>query len=121
MPSFISGYLATDGCVTITRNKSRTIKNKYIKPSLTIGFYSCSNKYLTNLKEYLELALNISISFYERKNISGHLGKKPLFHLQIAGKNAIKFIEYIINSTTINTQCDRKINVYSNFKKLLQT
>lgn len=109
MPAFISGYLATDGCIRMNSSKKTQCK------SLHITFYSCSKQYLLDLQKYINNDINALGLLYERKNIKGHLGKKPLFILTFNGKKAEQLAIYIMRNTTISIQCNRKTNKYKTY------
>ena len=105
-PFFISGYAATDGCIRISSQDNL----------LTLNFYSCSKEYLKRLNIHLCEQVNIPLrTLYERKNIKGHFGKKPLYVLAFNGIKAEKACEYIFHDTTPETRSDRKFAVYHNF------
>jgi hypothetical protein len=106
MPFFISGYLATDGCIMVNK-KSNTLR---------LIFYSCSKWHLESLNKYLcEKLHKLPLTLYERKNIKGHLGKKPLYILSFDSGSAEKACEYIFRNTTTKTRSDRKFSIYHNF------
>jgi hypothetical protein len=106
LPAFISGYLATDGCISI--NKADNI--------LTLSFYSCSKDYLSDLNKYLCNAIDIPVrTIYERKKIKGHLGKKTLYTLVFNGKKAEKACKFIFQDNHENLRSDRKYLTYTSF------
>jgi transposase len=108
MPFFISGYLATDGCIYITKKTN----------SLNIGFYSCSKQHLNDLGCFLSDKTSVPLhSAYERKNIRGHLGKKPLYILAYSWRQAETVCEYIFRNTSEKTRSDRKFSIYTNFMR----
>jgi len=105
-PSFISGYLATDGCININKKDNLIV----------LSFYSCSKQFLEDLNVFLcDKTQQKYRTIYERKTIKGHLGKKPLYTLVFNGAKAEKALEYIFSDKDKSIRCDRKYNIYEKF------
>lgn len=112
LPFFISGYLAADGCVSY---------NKLWECS-SLSFSSCSYEFLNSLQKILIKNTEIK----DRNYITEHKQSKDAFPsnkkhylLVLYKKKAIACCNYIFNSTTELTRCDRKYNRYVDYKKLL--
>jgi hypothetical protein len=109
IPFFISGYLATDGCISISRELR-----------ISLSFYSCSKEYLKNLSFHLCNQINVPLqTIYLRKPDKGHLGKKPLYLLGFYGIKAKKIGEYIFQNTTPKTRSDRKFGIFDYYNQTI--
>jgi transposase len=107
-PSFISGYLATDGCISIVKKTNR----------ITLSFYSCSEHHLHSLNEYLCNKINIEPRNILHKNKSGNqnrFGTKPIYSLTFNGTFAEKACYFIFKYLTNNLWCNRKYIVYKTY------
>lgn len=108
-PYFISGYLATDGCISVNK------KDKL----LITSFYSCAKEFIIDLNKLLCAKTDQKLrTIYERKNIKGHFGTKPLYTLTFNGSKAEKICKYIFLNTDEQNISDRKYNIYKNFHAL---
>lgn len=115
-PAFISGYLATDGCISIKK------KDSY----LYLGFYSCSNEHLHQLNNYLCNKIQIpnrNIIWNNKNSNTNRFGNKPIYSLSFNGKFAIKACDFIFNKLNDQLWCDRKYDIYKNYisNQLIQT
>lgn len=107
-PAFISGYLATDGCISIVKKINRIV----------LSFYSCSKNHLEKLNIYLCSKINIAPKNVLWKNKNGNInrfGTKPIYSLAFTGSFAEMVCNFIFKDLTSDLWCDRKYAVYKNY------
>ena len=103
MPAFISGYLATDGCLSINSKDDL----------FRLSFYSCSEDFLNTLNDYICSKIELpKRKLYVRTNMVNHFGKKPLYTLSFNGSKAKAACKYIFSDNNFNLRSDRKYGIY---------
>lgn len=110
MPFFISGYLASDGCIRVRKRGNSKL--------LTIQFTSCSKLFLEDLSKYFSKILNLKIrKLYLKNKNRRSFGKKDCYDLTYYGRDAIQLCEWIFNKTTSRNRCERKYLIYNKYKE----
>jgi len=110
MPFFISGYLASDGCIRVRKRGNGKL--------LTIQFTSCSKLFLEDCSYYFSNILGLqSRKLYLKNKNRRSFGKKDCYDLTYYGNDAEKLCEWIFTKTTPQNRCERKFRIYSDYKE----
>jgi hypothetical protein len=110
MPFFISGYLASDGCIRVRKRGKGKL--------LIIKFTSCSKLFLEDCMSYFFAILGLKTrKLYLKNKNRRSFGRKDCYDLAYYSDDAEKLCEWIFAKTTSQNRCERKFHIYYEYKK----